>query len=286
VTEPEPPAEPDQGEMVNDISPFSALVGHDVAVLIVELAPRKVASRVAKALDHYTKARRLVGVDEEMGAIRCIAAEEELVVSIFEWLKLNFQKVPEHSDFIRKYKNHHVKLAFYPVLSQMRFILADMLNGYISPAGLEKHIKWQASIVLTDKQVKLRLADESDRELIQVNPLAAAVNLDGKTDTEVIDSMFEEMRRNVQEQRGMTIRQFVTARADFRNKLLYAEDRGSAAMAERLEWLIDTVFANSFRDLLWCLAILLSDGPVTKDFGLVSQFISLYRRVLKEAKLV
>ncbi|MBK8211422.1 MAG: hypothetical protein IPK78_17205 [Rhodospirillales bacterium] len=51
------------------------------------MAPRKIASRVGKALDHYTKAHRLVGVDEEMGAIRCIAAEEELVVAIFEWLK-------------------------------------------------------------------------------------------------------------------------------------------------------------------------------------------------------
>ena len=63
-----------------------------------------------------------------MGAIRLIAAEEELVVAIFEWLKLNEDHFPEHKDFIRKFKNHVVKLAFYPTLAQFRFILSDMSN--------------------------------------------------------------------------------------------------------------------------------------------------------------
>lgn len=100
------------------IEPFAELVGRDVIELILEAAPRKVATRVGKALDHYTKALRLPGVDDEMGAIRLIAAEEELVVGIFEWLKLNAAAMPEHGDFIGRSKNHRVKLAFYPVLSQ------------------------------------------------------------------------------------------------------------------------------------------------------------------------
>jgi hypothetical protein len=270
----------------SELAPFSALVGDEVAELIFELAPRKVASRVSKALDHYIKARRLIDVDEEMGAIRCIAAEEELVIAIFEWLKLNADTMPEHSDFIRKYKNHYVKLAFQPVLSQFRFILGDMLENGISPAGLERHAHWHVDVVRTGNQVKLRLADEDGKELIQVNPLAVAVSLDRKSEPEVVDSMLQRMRRHIQDQRKMSIRQFVVARADFRNKLLYAEDAGFFAMAERLQWLIEHVFAPSYRDLLWCLALLLSDAPAKKDFGLVSQFIGLYRRVLTEAKLI
>lgn len=58
-----------------------------------------------------------------MGALRLIAAEEELVVAIFEWLKLNASKMPEHDDFIKKYKNHRTKLSFHPVLSQFRNVL-------------------------------------------------------------------------------------------------------------------------------------------------------------------
>jgi hypothetical protein len=119
------PTEIREDTVLQDLAPFYALVGADIAELIFELAPRKVRSRVAKALDHFTKAKRLIGTDDEMGAIRCIAAEEELVVAIFEWLKLNADKMPEHGDFIGKYKNHRVKLAFYPVLAQMRMILED-----------------------------------------------------------------------------------------------------------------------------------------------------------------
>jgi hypothetical protein len=89
-----------------DIAPFSALVGADIIELIFEVEPKKVATRVAKSLEQYTRAARLLGIDEEMGAIRLIAAEEELVVAIFEWIKLNAQHLPEHGDFVGKYKNH------------------------------------------------------------------------------------------------------------------------------------------------------------------------------------
>lgn len=279
-------SEANENTSTNDITPFSALVGEEIVELIFELAPRKVLSRVSKALDHYIKARRLIGIDEEMGALRCIAAEEELVVSIFEWLKLNKKKLPEHGDFIGKYKNHLVKLAFSPVLMQFRFILADFLENGLTPAGLEGLVHWQVSVARTDKKVKLRLADQEGKELIQINPLAVAINLDNKTDPEVIELMFAQMRQNIVDQRQMTIRQFVTARAEFRNKLLYSEDAGFFAMGEDLTSLIEHSFAATFRDLLWCLTVLLSDGPATKDFGLVSQFIALYRRVLVDAKLV
>lgn len=108
------PAE--QGSIEQNLTPYFELAGEDVVMVIVDRAPRKVLSRVLKSLDHYTKALRLIGVDEEMGALRCVAAEEEMVVAIFEWLKLKAASMPEHGDFIKKYKNHYVKLAFSPVL--------------------------------------------------------------------------------------------------------------------------------------------------------------------------
>lgn len=266
--------------------PFGELVGDEVIDLLFELAPQKIGSRVGKALDHYTKALRLIGVDDEMGAIRCIAAEEELVVAIFEWLKLNVERVPEHQDFIRKYKNHYVKLAFYPVLSQFRFVLQDMLKGGITLEGLEETSPWQVSAVCAEKKVKLRIADQHGKELIQFNPLGLAVTMDGRTRAEVDDKLFDDFAGTIADQRNMTVRQFVSARADYRNKLLYAEDAGFLAMDEDLKTLVDTAFSISLRDLLWCLAVLLSDGPVVKDWGLVSQFIALYRRVLSDAKLL
>lgn len=41
-----------------DISPFSALVGDDIMEFIFDHAPRKVLTRVARALEHYVRGRQ------------------------------------------------------------------------------------------------------------------------------------------------------------------------------------------------------------------------------------
>jgi len=268
------------------IEPFADLVGRDVIELVFKAAPRKVASRVRKALDHYTKALRLPGVDDEMGAIRLIAAEEELVVGIFEWLKLNAGAMPEHRDFIGRSKNHRVKLAFYPVLSQFRFVLGDMVTHGITFDGLEDVLYWHVAPARVENRIVLRIFDGEGKELITCNPLAAAVAWGDRPEPEVVDELFSDFVRLIGDQRGMTLREFVTTRADYRNKLLYADDAGFLAMAEDLPTLIDTVFRTTIRDLLWCLAILLTNKPALKDWGLVSQFIGLYRRVLTESRVI
>jgi hypothetical protein len=268
------------------LAPFSALVGEEIVDLVFELAPSKVRNRVIKALDHYTKALRLVGIDDEMGAIRCIAAEEELVIAIFEWVKLNADKVPEHRDFIGRGKNHRVKLAFYPVLSQLWFAIGDMLVNGITMPGLEGRLHWHLSAVRSGDQVKLQIRDEHGKELIEFNPLDLSITQDDKPLDAVIDSLFNELTNNISDQRGISVREFVTERADYSNKLLYAQDAGFVAMAEDLDTLIRDRFSVILRDLIWCLAVLLSDRPLLPHWGLISQFIALYRRVLVEAKVL
>lgn len=268
-----------------DIEPFATLVGAEIIELIFEKAPKKVATRIAKSLEHYTRAARLRGLDEEMGAIRLIAAEEELVVAIFEWIKLNAQHLPEHGDFIGKYKNHRVKLAFYPVLSQLGFVLSGMLSNGVSFDGLADVLHWHVRAVQHEGKVVLQVTDDSDVKILDFNPLDLAITLDQRTEQEVVDELFFDLTKMVMDQREMTLRQFVTARADFRNKLLYAEDGAIFSMEESLEYLIEKVFAPSLRDLLWCLATLLTNKPTLRSWGVVSQFIHLYRKVLGECKL-
>jgi hypothetical protein len=274
------------GEIQSDrnlsVAQFAELVGHEVVDPIFDVAPRKVRTRVGKALDHYGKALQLRGVDDEMGVIRLIAAEEELVVAIFEWLKLNATTMPEHADFISRYKNHRVKLAFYPVLSQFRFVLGDMLTEGITFDGLEDKLHWYVTPVRLENRILLRISDEAGRELITYNPLAVAVSWGDRSDQKVVDALFNDFARLVNDQHGMTVQEFVTARAEYRNKLLYANDAGAFAMGEDLEILIATVFRTTLRDLLWCFAVLLTNEPAPRDRGLVSQFVALYRQVLRE----
>jgi hypothetical protein len=269
-----------------DPEPFNALVGKDIFELIIDRAPTKVRTRVAKSLEHYTKAARLVGVDDEMGAIRLIAAEEELVVAIFEWLKLNAEHMPQHKDFIGMYKNHVVKLAFHPVLTQLGWILAELLEHGITFKGLEDVLHWSVAVVRHEDRVVMRISDGEGKGLLDANPLDVAITLEGENEALVIESLYEQFSSEIAHQTRLSVRQFVTTRADFRNKLLYSEDGGSVSMAEPLQELIDKVFSRTARDLLWALALLLTNKPTAKSWGLISQFIGLYRKVLTEAKVL
>jgi hypothetical protein len=276
--QPKPIPQPDQAM-------FADLIGQEFLDYIFETSPRKVGTRVGKALDHFYKGAPLEGIDDEMGAIRLIAAEEELVVAIFEWLKLNTDKVPEHDDFIKKYKNHRVKLAFYPVLSQFKNALSYLFSEGMTMEGLEERVHWTLKPVLHEKKVLLQLIDKDGKDFIKQNPLAIKVSRDDLSDDEVIEELFTDFEKVIEDQQKMTVREFVTVRADYRNKLLYAEDAGYMAMDDDLKDMIES-FKITYRDLLWTLAALLGNTPPGKTWGLVGQFIALYRRVLTEAKLI
>jgi hypothetical protein len=265
-----------------ETKPFADLIGEEAIGFIFEHVPTKVGTRIARALDHYARAPRLVGVDEEMGAIRLIAAEEELVIAIFEWIKLNGDKFPEHMDFARKFKNHVVKLSFYPVLSQFRFIIADMLNNKIALEGLEDAMSWTVKPVIDEKSVKLALFDENGKELFRHNPLSIDISQGDVRGKDVVALLMTDFEDLVKGQHSTTLKEFILERADFRNKLLYATDAGSLSMGDSLTELIET-FKQTYHDLLWVLAILIGGELPSKEWGLVSQFIGLYREVLIKA---
>jgi hypothetical protein len=265
-----------------DTKPFGDLVGEDVIKFVFTHAPAKVAVRIARALDHYTRAPILAGLDEEMGAIRLIAAEEELVVAIFEWLKINNDKFPEHMDFTRKFKNHVVKLSFYPALSQFRFIIVDMLHHGFTFDGFEDVINWSVEPVIDGSNIKLAVLDNNGKELIRHNPLSTFISQGDLHGKDVVPLLLVEFENLITDQRGTTMREFLLERADFRNKLLYASDAGSVAMEDRLPELIEA-FKRTYQDLLWVLAILIGGEPPSKQWGMVSQFIAFYREALIRA---
>ena len=268
-----------------DIAPFSALVGEEIISFIFDNGPRKVLTRVAGALEHYARSEKLDGIDEEMGAIRLIAAEEELVVAIFEWLKLNAESFREHKDFVRKYKNHVVKLAFYPVLLQFRFVVGDMLRDGFTLEGMEGILNWTAKPVVEGKQVKLALLDEKGGELIRHNPFAIDISRDDVRAQDAVPLLLADLARTIEDQHGATLRQFLVARAEFRNHLLYATDAGSARLGDSLAGLREQ-FGQTLHDLLWVLALIIGGKPPSKDWGIASQFIGVYRLALIEAKIL
>jgi hypothetical protein len=118
------------------------------------------------------------------------------------------------------------------------------------------------------------------KEIATNDPLCANISVDGLEDETVVEQLLKDLSDTIQDQRGLSVRQFIAERSDYRNKLLYAEDGGFMLMSETLSGLIP-MFNQVFHDLIWVLAVLLGGKPPSTHWGLVSQFVSLYRRVLE-----
>ncbi|SFU80810.1 hypothetical protein [Pseudomonas sp. OV546] len=264
---------------------FVELIGEELLSFIEKKAPTKVWSRILKAMDHAEKARLLDNIDNEMGAIRLIAAEEELVVAIFEWLKLNESKMPEHRDLVRSYKNHQAKLMFYPVLSLMYHTVSPMIQGGLALEGLE-HYQMKVTAKISSDTVIFHICDLDGKEMLPLNPLSIFLSLDDKSNEEVIDSLYQQLVSQVEHTHNFSLKVFVTQRADYRNQLLYANDGGFITGIETVSHILEEGFNSTFKELLWTIAILLGNDPISPKFGLISQFISVYRRVLLETKVI
>ncbi|MFA6965165.1 hypothetical protein [Bosea sp. (in: a-proteobacteria)] len=265
-----------------DTAVFSALVGDDIINFIFEYAPRKVATRVAKAIEHRIGAEKLAGIDEEMGVIRLIAGEEELVVAIFEWLKLNDKIFPEHKDFVGKFKNHIVKLAFYPVLRQFRFVIGGMLTDGVTLDGLEGVLNFSVKPVVEGKLIRIALCKEDGEELTRADPFAIDISHGEMGAQDTVPVILKEMMDLIAEQLGLTLKQYILSRAEFRNHMLYATDGGSAALGDDYGDL-RALFDETYHDLLWALAVAMGGKPPSKQWGIASQFIGAYRLALIEA---
>ena len=261
---------------------FNSLVGENLVDMILTKAPTKVKWRVIKAADHVRKAHRIKDIDMEMFSIRLIAAEEELVVAVFEWLKLNTDKMPEHKDLVGKFKNHQVKLMFTPVLMLMKSVLIESLGPNLNIHGVRVELKPR----FENEKVDLCFSIPSSGFMMPLNPLSIFINLEEQEqEQDIIESLYEQLQNEVRNEFGIPLKEFVMKRADFRNLLLYANDGGFVNYVIDYDELMDG-FNQTFEALLWSLAALLTNDPLSPNLGLVTQFIDVYRLVLIKTKVL
>ena len=261
---------------------FNSLVGENLVDMILTKAPTKVKWRVIKAADHVRKAHRIKDIDMEMFSIRLIAAEEELVVAVFEWLKLNTDKMPEHKDLVGKFKNHQVKLMFTPVLMLMKSVLIESLGPNLNIHGVRVELKPR----FENEKVDLCFSIPSSGFMMPLNPLSIFINLEEQEqEQDIIESLYEQLQNEVRNEFGIPLKEFVMKRADFRNLLLYSNDGGFVNCVIDYDELMDG-FNQTFEALLWSLAALLTNDPLSPNLGLVTQFIDVYRLVLIKTKVL
>ncbi|HCD9515738.1 TPA: hypothetical protein NGI80_000187 [Legionella pneumophila] len=246
---------------------WDKLIPSDLNTLILGLAPTKVRNRYLKAMDHYKKSLKLIGLDDEMAFIRFVASEEEIVVAIFEQLKLKkFSKI----NFTTRFKNHCIKISLAPVIDFFTYLLADM--KFFGDSKKE-----ETKLVVEENSVRL-LIKYGDKKLI--SPIPDDVILEEKNVDNTVEHWYRCFLKSLPKK--CTVQEFISSRANARNKILYAED-GRSYVLPPIDAYIE-IFQREIVLLCWALGILLDDDIPTRDYKLINLMISVYEKILIEAK--
>lgn len=262
-----------------DTTCFDDLVGEQFVVHVIKHADERVMYRLTRAADHYNKALKLFGVDDEMAAMRLIAAEEELVVAIIRHVKIKEAVFPDTGPILRRFDDHRVKQAFAPTLGRFWHAMEHQFRDGFSVGDLE-HVRWTYTPILEGGKFKLSLRDEGGKHLIGMDPLSIkidGVGLDGKG---VVEALFADFEEWTQKSQGLSVSEFILRRAGYRNQLLYAyDDYPITLMAESIDELHE-MFRKIFTGLLYVLSAIVNNDPPSREWGVVCQFFALYRHVL------
>lgn len=259
---------------------FDALVGDEFVMHILKHADPRVMYRFTRAADHYTKAVKLFGVDDEMAAMRLIAAEEELVVAIIRHVTLKADVFPDTGPILRRFDDHRVKQAFGPTLARLWEAMEHQFRHGFSVEGLE-HVRWTYTPILDgDGKFKLSIRDEDGKHLFGMDPLSMMLNRDDLDGRGVVEALFADFEEWSKKSYDLSVSDFILRRAGYRNQLLYAyDDYPIVFMAEAIEELHD-IFRRIFTGLLFVLAAIVNNDPPNRELGVACQFFGLYRHVL------
>lgn len=260
-------------------------INQDVWGFVHNNATTSVRSRLESCYLHYTKALVIKDIDPEMSAIRLVAAEEELAVAVFDIIKRNEGNFIDCKHITKKFKNHFVKQLFSPVVHNIAIIISTFLENGVGIDVIESGSGVGVSIepIIAENKVMLRL--HIGEKHIDNSPFNFLLKKnDGQEN--VVETLYDDFEELIKYNGYDSVKKFAKHRVDFRNKILYAEDAMIFDVGEEIEKVLSSV-TQILNEVLWVIALLLSnDDSPAKKWGIASQFLRLYERVLKEAKVI
>ena len=220
-----------------------------------------------------------------MSAIRLVAAEEELAVAVFDIIKRNEDSFIDCKHITKKFKNHFVKQLFSPTVHNIAIIVSTFLENGMRIDVIEDGPGLDVSIepIISEDKVMLRL--HIGEKYIDNSPFNFFLNKNDEQE-DVVESLYEEFEELIKNCGYNSVKAFSKHRVDFRNKIFYAEDAMVFDVGEEIENVLSSV-TQIINEVLWVIALLLgNDDSPAKKWGIASQFLQLYDRVLKEAKVI
>ena len=166
------------------------------------------------ALNHLKRAEKIKEIDLSMAAFRLITAEEEAATGLMLELKNKKYKNSEHLDF----KSHLYKGAVIEVIRVITQFLEDNFQDSFYDLSMHK----------VDGKLNLRLTAEmiinGDRVVILPEPpLSIALRLG---DEKYRFSMNKQLKKLIENGGSQTIMSHLREKANLRNLLLYASEKG------------------------------------------------------------
>jgi hypothetical protein len=175
-------------------------------------APGKHCGR--NALRHIERAWKLAKRDPEMAAFRAITAEEEAASAVFHAIRRR-----KYSGYEKlKPRDHVQKNALFPFCTAIRMVLAQ--------ADIDLNLQTQLLMSVSQKKVWVRFNAEKFGHPGNYLNFVPPLNFSMK-DNDLLPHNFSKQLQEIAELSGASsIEKYLKERANKRNRLLYADERG------------------------------------------------------------
>ncbi len=185
----------------------------NLCIEMLESLPNSKAKHCFRsALNHLNVAQKIVGVDLTMAVFRAITAEEEAATGLMLELKNKKYKNAESLAI----HNHVHKGAVIELMSVVTQFLEDHFSGSFYDLSIHKVngqllLKLQAEMNINNERIKI----------IPEPPLSLCFRIEEKK-----FSMKRQIQTLLQNRGSQTLKAHLKQKANFRNMLLYASDKG------------------------------------------------------------
>jgi len=216
------------------------------------------------AVRHMIRALKLKDDDPEMAAFRALTAEEEAASALFHSLKRHRYKLSEQL----KPRDHIQKASVYPFFLAVEGMLAKGVPREANP-----QLEIDESGVRPQIRIKVRDHDKEGilRWVYPVPPLHFNIHIDNK-----LTDFSEELTDLASRRNAKTIIDYVRRRANRRNQLLFASDKG----VPNIEG-IDEFVSEQNKITYAILSVFLMVDPYPKKQNFVEQCLNAFLKMLK-----
>lgn len=222
---------------------------------------------ILNAVNHLKMAYKIKDIDPEISLFRCITSEEEVARAIF--LKLRDQGYKNTDTKKIKDKDHKYKQA-------LDLFLVAIQNHFVSYQEHNEHFPKNIRLILNKNEKLLEIGLLIDGMIIKSIP---PLNFSFKVNDEAY--YFKNELQELAKLNSKKILKQIEEKANFRNKIIYAELNGILKITSSIELELDRYYERVFKLIrIYCLIY-----PYTEKFDFVQNAIDAFVFMMNDIEM-